>query len=521
MACIYYIKHKETGKTYIGQTVQPLEQRIRQHLRGSIEIDKALQALGVNKFEYGIIEQCKSEELDEKEIYYIAKYDTYYNGYNNTFGGTKTSKNKHDSIIENIKRDYINGMSMIDLNIKYRVSSYTIRYFVRDLKKKAIIDNKTNIHKIIIGYTKEWKRIGIFESIKEALQFVNNQRQKEGKPIVDERNFYRTIKTACTKNGIASGYRWQYAEDVFYNELQFNSSIDKQNYIIGLNCECKDNIWYTVVNESKSYRNEKNTENNIKSTNIAKINKDELIGICETHTVKELAEYFKCTESSIRAALKRIGKHAKIISKGVDRQDLINIVQRIENGETCEEIAKLYGVSKDTIRMRYNRYLNSVGIHKEDNRNINGVTCKELNISFKNIKNAAIFLIENNLISSANINSTSYNISKALSQNSKFKGFSWVENYTGCRYYEDIRHEEKQSIINSAKILVDKSKQTISVMCVETNIQYNSLINAAKFLDNIPDGTYKELNHTAYSISKVAKSGKLYRGYHWKLIDKQ
>lgn len=166
MACIYYIKHKETGRTYIGQTVQTLEQRMRQHLAGNTEIDRALQSLGITSFEYGIIEQCKSEELDEKEIYYIAKYDTYYNGYNNQLGGRKTGQNKYDSIIENIRQDYINGMSMIDLNIKYKISNYEIRYFVRDLKKKAIIDNKTNIHKIVIGYTKEWKRIGIFESIK-------------------------------------------------------------------------------------------------------------------------------------------------------------------------------------------------------------------------------------------------------------------------------------------------------------------------------------------------------------------
>lgn len=35
MPCIYYIKHKETGQMYIGQTVQQLEQRMSQHKRGS------------------------------------------------------------------------------------------------------------------------------------------------------------------------------------------------------------------------------------------------------------------------------------------------------------------------------------------------------------------------------------------------------------------------------------------------------------------------------------------------------
>lgn len=523
MACIYYIKHKETGKMYIGQTVQPLEQRMKQHLAGNTEIDRALQSLGIHSFDYGVIEQCKPEELDEKEIYYIAKYNTYYNGYNNQLGGRKTGQNKYDSIIESIRQDYMNGMSMIDLNIKYRISNYTIRYFVRDIEQKIVIESKTNKRKVIICYTKDWQRIRIFKSIKDAIYFVNNQRQQEGRPIVDERNFYRTIKTACTKNGIASGYRWQYAEDVFYDGLQFNSSIDKQNYMIGLEGNCVDNIWYTVIRNSIEYKDEKShrgiCSDSTKST--TKINKDELANICKAYTVKELAEYFKCTESSIRVALKSIGRHAKVVCNSVNKQDLFDIVRRVENRESYEEIARLYGVSKDTIRMRYNRYLDSVGIHKKDTRNINGVTCKELNISFKNIKDASIFLIENNLISNININSTSYKISKALNQQTKFKGFSWVENSGKCSYYEDLTYIEKQDIINRANILVDKSKQTVSIKCVETGVQYNSLTDAAKFLDNNSNGNYKELHYTAYNISQAAKSGKPYKGYHWKLIDKQ
>lgn len=181
----------------------------------------------------------------------------------------------------------------------------------------------------------------------------------------------------------------------------------------------------------------------------------------------------------------------------------------------------MYGVSKDTIRMRYNRYLNSIGKHKEDTRNTNGVTCKELGISFKNIKNAAIFLIENNLISNININSTSYRISQALNQRNKFKGFSWVENYNKQTYYEDMTYAEKHEIISRAKMIVDKGKQAVSVKCVETQVQYNSLIDAAKFLDNISSGNYIDLRHTAYKISKAAKLGKSYKGYHWEFLDKQ
>lgn len=131
MACIYYIKHKETGRTYIGQTIQHFEQRIKDHTYGSSEIDKALRYFGLDAFEIGIVEECSVDELDQKEIEYISKYDTYYNGYNNTLGGKKSGRYKYGSVIDNIRQDYTNGMSVIDLNIKYKIKLATIRYFTQ------------------------------------------------------------------------------------------------------------------------------------------------------------------------------------------------------------------------------------------------------------------------------------------------------------------------------------------------------------------------------------------------------
>ena len=36
---------------------------------------------------FEIIEECLEEELDEKEVSYIEKYNSYYGGYNSTLGG--------------------------------------------------------------------------------------------------------------------------------------------------------------------------------------------------------------------------------------------------------------------------------------------------------------------------------------------------------------------------------------------------------------------------------------------------
>jgi Mor family transcriptional regulator len=414
MAFIYCIKHKETGRAYIGQTVQPFENRIKQHCCGETEIDKAIKYFGLGAFDYWVVEECKPEELDEKEIYYIAKYDTYYNGYNNTLGGRKAGQNKYDDIIDNIRKDYINGTSMSDLNIKYKISNYSIRYFVKDLQRQEEIEIKhTNDAKMVIGYTKDWQRIGIFESIKDALRFVNNQRATENKPIVDERNFYRTIKTACAKNGIASGYRWQYAEDIFYDGKQFNSSIDKHNYIQGLKCKCIDNIWFTVRNDNVR-----------KSRNIIDLNT--VKSLANTYTNREVAELLGFNVGSIN----RFARKYNIIFKDDDKkinENAINkdIFNKIQLGYTYKQLADIYGISHDAVRVRYNRYLAKHGIIKEDNRIINGVICIENGLVFNSLTEAARYLKNDTALTNYDLRGCAYKISLAARNNTIYKGYHW------------------------------------------------------------------------------------------------
>lgn len=68
-----------------------------------------MQHYGIDNFNFEIIEVCKPEELDEKEIYYINKYNTYYlaedsNGYNMTLGG-----NGQNGYGKSVKQYDLNG----------------------------------------------------------------------------------------------------------------------------------------------------------------------------------------------------------------------------------------------------------------------------------------------------------------------------------------------------------------------------------------------------------------------------
>lgn len=98
---IYMIRNRINGKMYIGQSID-IHDRWDEHiysLRGGYHINNHLQRAWnkyhENNFDFSIIEECSEDELDDKEIFWIAKYDSYYNGYNQTKGGGGVRGYKH------------------------------------------------------------------------------------------------------------------------------------------------------------------------------------------------------------------------------------------------------------------------------------------------------------------------------------------------------------------------------------------------------------------------------------------
>lgn len=98
MIGIYKITNKENNLCYIGQS-KNLEKRLHSHMCSyeDSEIDKAIRENPFN-FTYEIIENCKEEELNDREIYWIEYYNSYYHGYNETKGGTWKYNPQKDSI---------------------------------------------------------------------------------------------------------------------------------------------------------------------------------------------------------------------------------------------------------------------------------------------------------------------------------------------------------------------------------------------------------------------------------------
>ena len=98
---VYIIQNKINNKVYIGQSCDIIS-RWGEHLRalrGNYHVNNHLQhawnKYGEDNFDFSIIKECDECHLDDEEIYWILKYDSYNNGYNQTKGGGGIRGFKH------------------------------------------------------------------------------------------------------------------------------------------------------------------------------------------------------------------------------------------------------------------------------------------------------------------------------------------------------------------------------------------------------------------------------------------
>lgn len=164
MTGIYAIHNLVNDKYYIGQA-QDINDRWIKHrsrLKNNTHENKYLQnaynKYGCDNFEYLVIEECDIQDLDEKEIMYIQKYDSYNNGYNQDLGGKGCRGYKH-TVEEILKMRMIQNPKAVlqldmDLNIVNRWYSAshagkTLNLSIRGIKACC---ERINRQKTIGGY---------------------------------------------------------------------------------------------------------------------------------------------------------------------------------------------------------------------------------------------------------------------------------------------------------------------------------------------------------------------------------
>lgn len=144
---IYKITNKVNGKSYIGQTRYTIEFRWRQHQhkKDNTYFHNAIHKYGIENFSIEVLEECDIKDLDSKEIFYIAKYDTFNNGYNLTIGGDGNRRLLLDNNYDEIKELYLSGFSSNKIATLFRVDKASIIKILKSLGVK-IRSNKLNIN---------------------------------------------------------------------------------------------------------------------------------------------------------------------------------------------------------------------------------------------------------------------------------------------------------------------------------------------------------------------------------------
>lgn len=90
---IYAIKNRINNKMYVGKSVNIKKRKsyhfwlLRTNNHFNPKLQSAFNKYGEENFEFVILEKCNKDELDDKEIKYINRYNTINDGYNICEGG--------------------------------------------------------------------------------------------------------------------------------------------------------------------------------------------------------------------------------------------------------------------------------------------------------------------------------------------------------------------------------------------------------------------------------------------------
>ena len=182
---IYIIKNRINRKVYIGQTCQNVEERFRQHkkpstfkLRGTYKIYNAMKKYGVENFYIETLEaNIMPEKINEREIYYISKYDSYNNGYNSTPGGD--GRNIYEiSDIEEFKVMFNDGILFKDIATHFNVCQQTV---ARTAKALGLSRRKTLNEEYILESAKNKTNIEIAKKLNVCPDTISRILKKYGK----------------------------------------------------------------------------------------------------------------------------------------------------------------------------------------------------------------------------------------------------------------------------------------------------------------------------------------------------
>ena len=182
MGYIYKIINTITNKVYVGQTIQPPKKRWRQHELSAqnmnrndsnLPIHLSIRKYGTDAFLYEIIEKCDNSIINEREMYWIAFYDSTnpMKGYNLSLGGGGASYYKMDELLELWNKGM--GIKQIAETMKIDRGFLSLRLkeegiTEEEIKSRRYASTRETRGRPVYQYTLSGKYIHKFLSVQEA-----------------------------------------------------------------------------------------------------------------------------------------------------------------------------------------------------------------------------------------------------------------------------------------------------------------------------------------------------------------
>ena len=187
MSIIYVITNQINHKQYVGKTSYSLDKRFKEHIYDShrgLEYNKyrplymAFNKYGIENFIIEQLEEVPENKENEREQYWIAKLNTYNEGYNATLGGDGQSRIDKAKVLELYHQGYNNSQIASILGHERANISRIIKSFGLpsqfSAKKKVILQKD----EVILS----------FDGYQEAAKYLidnNFTRSKNKKTVAD------------------------------------------------------------------------------------------------------------------------------------------------------------------------------------------------------------------------------------------------------------------------------------------------------------------------------------------------
>lgn len=213
---IYLIENKINGKKYVGKTYNTISSRWSEHCQERKRskhrpLYRAMNKYGIENFSIKEIEY--TDNLEEREIYWIEYFNSYHNGYNATLGGDGKAYFEYKD--EEVIKKYLSNQSVKETAEYFSCDIDTIR---KRLRNNGIhIPSCGNINannrywktKQILQFDLNGKYLQTFSSQSEAAKWIkeNNYSKGQEKHIVS--NISKNAR-GLEHRKQAYGFVWKY-----------------------------------------------------------------------------------------------------------------------------------------------------------------------------------------------------------------------------------------------------------------------------------------------------------------------